>query len=103
MRAIATTALVLLAAAASAHDSWISRERLTDPVTREWCCNHIDCAEEVDNVEAVVGGYRIKSTGEIVARERVIWRSPGSWWRCRYLAGEKAGQTRCLIGPPQGS
>lgn len=85
------------------HDSWISRERIVDPVTNEWCCNHIDCAEEVSGVEAVDGGYLIKSTGEVIPRERVVWRSPGGWWRCRYLGGEKFGKTRCLIGPPQGS
>jgi hypothetical protein len=72
-------------------------------VTKEWCCNDIDCQEEPGNVEAVEDGYRIVSTGEVIPRERVIWRSPGGWWRCRYLGGEKAGMTRCLIGPPMGS
>lgn len=89
-------------ALAMAHDSWISRERITDPVTGEWCCNHQDCREEPGNVEAVDGGYRIKSTGEVIPRQRVIWRSPGGWWRCRYLDPAKNGATRCLIGPPQG-
>ena len=106
---LATAALVavFLCMPALAHDhgagSWINNERLIDPVTREWCCNTNDCREEPDNVEARPDGYRIRSTGEVVARERVIWRSPGGWWRCRYLSGERAGETRCLIGPPQGS
>lgn len=92
---------------AYAHDhgpgAWINMERLTDPVTREWCCNEHDCREEPDNVEPVEGGYRIISTGEVIPHERVIWRSPGGWWRCRYMGGERAGQTRCLIAPPPGS
>jgi hypothetical protein len=100
----AALAAFLLCASARAHDhgpgSWINNERLHDPVTGEWCCNTVDCREESDNVEAVPEGYLIRSTGETIPRERVIWRSPGGWWRCRNLP---TGTTRCLIGPPQGS
>ena len=96
-------ALLMFLTGARAHDSWISRERIYDPVTKEWCCSAMDCQEEVDNVQAVEGGYRIKSTGEVIERERVTWRSPGGWWRCRYLGGPKEGLTRCLIGPPAAS
>lgn len=94
--------LFLLIATTWAHDSWISRENLRDPVSLESCCNAMDCQEEL-GIEAVEGGYLIKSTGEVIHRERIIWRSPGGWWRCRYLSGTKSGLTRCLIGPPQGS
>ena len=86
--------------------AWINRESLTDPVTKQFCCNEHDCREEPDNVEAIDGGYRIRSTGEFIPAARVIWRSPGGWWRCRYLAshalpeGKRIGDTRCLIGPP---
>lgn len=94
-------ALIVAIAYASAHDSWISAERLTDPASGEWCCNHIDCAAET--VREVAGGYATQG-GDVVPAARVIWRSPdGAWWRCRYLAGARAGQTRCLIGPPPGS
>ena len=83
--------------------SWINNQRLTDPVSGEWCCNIQDCREETDNIKAEDGGYRVIDTGEFIPAKRVIWKSPGGWWRCRYLAGEQAGKTRCLIGPPQGS
>jgi hypothetical protein len=93
---------------ARAHDhgpgSWINNQKLKDPVTFEDCCNLNDCAEEPSgNIEPVEAGFLIKSTGEVVARERVIWRSPGGWWRCRYIGPvwpKKPGHTRCLIGPP---
>lgn len=106
------TALLLFAAAAlaafllpaQAHDhgpgSWINNERITDPVTGDWCCDLNDCREEPDNIREVDAGYLVISTGEIIDRKRVIWRSPGGWWRCRNL---NTGTTRCLIGPPQGS
>jgi hypothetical protein len=84
---------------ARAHDSWISREHLTDPVTHAWCCDERDTREETDNIVAVPGGYLVKSTGEVIPKARVIWRSPGGWWRARNLGD---GSTRCLIGPPLG-
>lgn len=83
-----------------AHDHWINEQRLTDPVSGQWCCNLNDCQEESDNIAPVDGGYLVKSTGEVIERARVIWRSPGGWWRCRNLS---TGTTRCLIGPPQGA
>jgi hypothetical protein len=92
---------------AQAHDhgdgSWINNQKLIDPVTGQWCCNLHDCREEPGNVSPVDGGYLIHSTGEVIPRERVIWRSPGGWWRCRHLGGPNVGKTRCLIGPPMGS
>ena len=97
-------ALMLWASAAQAHDhgpgSWINHQKLTDPVTGQWCCDERDTREETDNIEAVPGGFLVKSTGEIIPKERVIWRSPGGWWRSRNL---NDGSTRCLIGPPMGS
>ncbi len=87
-----------------AHDTgegaWINNQRLTDPETKQWCCNLHDCRDETTNVRGVEGGYLIVSTGEVIPRERVIWKSPGGWWRCRNLSD---GSTRCLIGPPNGS
>lgn len=99
-----TVGLLLIATGALAHTtgpgSWIGREGLSDPVTKLSCCNEYDCVEDTPNIETVAGGFRIKSTGEIIPVARVIWRSPGGWWRCVFTAGEDAGKTRCLIGPP---
>lgn len=82
--------------------AWINQQRLTDPITKEWCCNLQDCRDETSNIEETQDGFLVKSTGEVIPEARVIWRAPpGEWWRCRYLAGPNEGKTRCLIGPAQ--
>lgn len=101
-------ACVLLPFFALAHDhgpgSWINNQKLTDPQTKEFCCNLLDCREEPDNVRALAdGNFLILTTQEVFPAARVIWRSPGGWWRCRYMSGSRTGKTRCLIGPPNGS
>jgi hypothetical protein len=93
--------MLLFGSTALGHDHWISRENLRDPVSGQWCCSTDDCEEEYSVVRHISGGYVVVSTGEVIDRKRVIWRSPGGWWRCRYLIGQNAGMTRCLIGPPQ--
>ncbi len=32
----------------------------------------------------------------------VLLDHEGRFWRCKYLVGEQAGRTRCLIVPPSG-
>ena len=93
---LATALLLASSVSAAAHELWINRERLVDPVTKRWCCDSTDCfAQPAGSVKAVPGGYQT-STGEVFPGNRVLWRSPdGKWWRCGY--GKKA---RCLIGPP---
>lgn len=103
-RMFAAAAMLCVLSPAVAHDhgpgSWINHERLIDPVSKEWCCDLRDCQEEKNNVRALPdGNFLIISTGEIILFKRVIWRSPGSWWRCR----RPDNATRCLIGPPPGS
>lgn len=87
---------------ALAHDHWINRQRMTDPVSGEWCCNHIDCAEvKAGGVGEVAGGFMVTETKEVIPYTRIIWKSQdGQWWRCRNL---HTNATRCLIGPPPGS
>jgi hypothetical protein len=95
--------IVLLASSfAAAHESWISSNRLTDPQSGEWCCNHIDCAAvPAGGLSESSGGFLVGETGEVIPYHRVIWRSQdGTWWRCRNM---RTNATRCLIGPPQGS
>lgn len=94
---------LLLPFAAIAHDSWIGSNRMTDPVSGEWCCNHIDCAAiPAGGLQRAPGGYLVTETGETIPASRVIWGTPpdGAWWRCRNLS---TNATRCLIGPPPGS
>jgi hypothetical protein len=97
VRFVAVLLALLCSSFAVAHESWISRNRLADPMSGQWCCNHIDCREET--VKEVAGGYRVE-TGEIIPYTRVIWASPeGTWVRCRNM---QTNATRCLIGPPPG-
>lgn len=95
--------LLCLASAAIAHeDSWINQLQLFDPVSKLFCCGTNDCAHT--KVKEVAGGYLIEETGEVITKNRVIWKSPdGMWTRCRYLDGPLKNQTRCLIGPPPNS
>jgi hypothetical protein len=102
VRLIATLFILLGISVAGAHDSWISRNRLTDPQSGQWCCNHIDCeGQKNGDIREVQGGYLVAATGEVIPYARVIWKSEdGSWWRCRNM---QTNATRCLIGPPPGS
>lgn len=102
MRVAIVVAALALALPALAHNHWINSLRLTDPVSGEWCCNHIDCAPvKVGGVTETAGGYRVTETGEVIPHTRVIWQSQdGAWWRCRNM---QTNATRCLIGPPPGS
>ena len=53
-----------------------SRNRLTDPASGEWCCNHIDCREE--KVSETAGGYRVE-TGETIPYQipyQRVWPIP---------------------------
>lgn len=93
--------LVAIGQRTRAHESWINRNGLTDPVTKDWCCNEHDCKPE--RVSEVRGGYRLYATGEVIPATRVLWRSPdGFWWVCRYQNPnlENFNTARCLIGPP---
>jgi hypothetical protein len=109
LAALAALATVSLAPSVGlGHDagegSWMNHLSLLDPVTHQWCCNEQDCAPvPTGGVLERADGMLVVETGEVIARERIIWRAPdGRWWRCRNLGGENAGMTRCLIGPPRG-
>lgn len=95
---IAAAALAFPADSA-AHDLWINRKRLVDPVSRQWCCNEHDCERVgADGVKENGTGYTVFETGEAIPHSRIIWKSEdGHWWRCRNLSDNS---TRCLIGPP---
>ena len=105
-------ALLIIAALslapALAHDhgegSWMNQMSLVDPVSKQWCCDSRDCEPvPAGGVLERDDGVLVIETGEVIGHERIIWRAPdGRWWRCRNLAGENVGKTRCLIGPPRG-
>ncbi|MEA2934833.1 MAG: hypothetical protein QOD74_1479 [Variibacter sp.] len=102
LRLFVTVFVVSSASLALGHDHWISQNRMLDPVSGEWCCNHIDCAAVPSGgVKESSGGYFVAETAETIPYQRILWGSQdGAWWRCRNL---RTNATRCLIGPPPGS
>ncbi len=84
--------------------SWVNTLNLIDPMTKNWCCNEKDCEPvSLGGIKEDVISFLVVETGESIAKERVIWKAPdGRWWRCKNLAGDEIGKTRCLIGPPRG-
>ncbi|HLN07928.1 MAG TPA: hypothetical protein VK281_03045 [Xanthobacteraceae bacterium] len=100
--------VIVASTPALAHDHWISRENLSDPVTHSVCCGEGDCEDLGDQGIAVRergATFVLGDSGEQIEKNRVLWRSPnGHWWRCGYDAREVDGSqhtvTRCLIGPP---
>lgn len=117
--AMAVALFLTVCARAPAHESgpgyWISTNGLTDPLSGHSCCNKNDCeAVPPGGVAETTDGYLLAETGELIEKERVIWKSQdGQWWRCRYLSDRwvrnsdgrvfNSGETRCLIGPPPNS
>jgi len=97
----ALAALLLLGRDCAAHDHWINQQRLTDPLTGQWCCNEHDCemlAE--DGVQITAQGYVLTDTGEVIPFARAINKSPdGRYWRCHTIE-DGVKRTRCLIVPP---
>jgi len=114
---IVATLAVLLAAQyfaqpAHAHDSWINRQGLRDPLSNIWCCGPDDCEDltalGIPVTEEPNGDVRIGDTHERVESRRIIWASPeGHWYRCYEPLSEGGAPTvkraRCLIGPPKQS
>lgn len=96
-------ALLLPAGEPRAHGdaAWI----MANPATR-MCCGPKDCEPLPENaVRWTVGGWIIAATGEVIplGDARVHRSIDHQFWRCRHLAGEKAGQTRCLFVPDAGT
>lgn len=98
------TLLLILIGAASAHDHWIGRGGYRDPVSGASCCGTMDCAALRDGaVIARRGGWHVVETGEVISYARTLDSPDGRFWRCRFLGGERKGQTRCLFAPGVGS
>jgi len=100
--------LPVLCASCWAHDSWISRDNLRDPLSGVGCCGDQDC-EDLSKLGVTVteqpSGFVLSDTNEQVEKRRVIWKSrEGHWYRCFEKVSTRGGPTwkrvRCLIGPP---
>jgi|RhiMetStandDraft_4_1073278.scaffolds.fasta_scaffold52337_3 hypothetical protein len=87
------------------HESdWVNEANLKDPLSGVHCCGKDDCHPvPAGGIEERGNGYLDKETGDLVPKERVIWKSPdGRWWHCLWQ-WDQPKQTRCLIGPPPSS
>lgn len=103
-RPIRAAAVVFAAACmpppAAAHDHWINRGDYVDPRSGVHCCGPNDCfALPASDIEATPGGYRIRSTGELVPYREVLPSEDASFWRCKKFDGSR----RCFFAPASGS
>lgn len=87
---------VLLATAATAHDSWINQGGHRNGAG-EWCCGEGDCFV-VDPPRITAAGY-VLSDGEVVPFGEAQPSPDGAYWRCRRPDGSR----RCFFAPPPGA
>jgi hypothetical protein len=66
------------------------------------CCNGEDCRKIVDpkDIEPIQGGYRVRSTGEIVDKKYTGISPDNGWHICR--RSDLNRTIRCLLVPPSG-
>jgi hypothetical protein len=90
---------VLTIAPAAAHDSWINKERRTNPAG-EWCCNVQDCSVIPDEqVSVTPQGYYLVATGEFIAHAQAAVSGDNRFWACR----RRDQSIRCFFFPPPGT
>jgi hypothetical protein len=107
-----------------AHDSWISRQRILNPVTQEWCCGTNECGIVMPVPVATAAGWAIHGeeiidvdglrvrVDEIVPYREAMPSPDGYFWRCHSTVNLDYGVTndaaflvdgerRCFFAPPQ--
>ncbi len=117
-------ALLLLISPSPAHDSWISRERMMNPITLDWCCGRGDCGVVMPAPKATAAGWAIHGeeildldgrrirVDEVVPYGETLPSPDGHFYRCHtvgrdYEAGGNPdeylwdGERRCFFAPPQ--
>jgi hypothetical protein len=116
-------AMLLLIGPSPAHQSWISQEGATNPVTGKWCCGARDCGIVMPAPIATTAGWAIHGdeiidhdgrrvrVDEVVPYEEASPSPDGYFWRCHTLEGTLYdvqnhatyvdGQRRCFFAPPQ--
>ncbi len=112
-----------LANPSPAHESWISAEGGTNPVTGKWCCGARDCGIVMPAPIATAAGWAIHGEeiidfdgrrvriDEVVPYEEASPSPDGYFWRCHSLEGTfydvqnhatyVDGKRRCFFAPPQ--
>jgi hypothetical protein len=121
--ALAVAILLALVHQSRAHDSWISRQGILNPVTQAWCCGARDCGIVMPAPVATAAGWAIHgeeiidSNGrrvrvdEVVPYDEATPSPDGYFWRCHTLEGTfydvenhvtyVDGVRRCFFAPPQ--
>ncbi len=122
--ALAVFAFLALVYPSRAHDSWISRDGLKNPVNQGWCCGRGDCGMVMPAPQATAAGWAIHGeeiidisgrqvrVDEVVPYNEVLPSPDGYFWRCHdveslnYDAYGHAheyidGARRCFFAPPQ--
>ena len=94
-RLLLVASLLLPAAGALAHDSWISRGGHRNGAG-EWCCGEGDCFVVPNQSVGITGqGYQLYGTETVPFGE--AQPSPdGAYWRCKRPDGSR----RCFFAPP---
>lgn len=104
MRVVLAAAVALIASAALAHDSWISRGSHRN-AAGEWCCGEGDCFEiPAEFVTVRADGYHVMLLlvdgtpyiTEVVPFAEAQPSPDGAYWRCRRPDGTR----RCFFAPP---
>ncbi len=106
-----------------AHDSWISRDELKNPVTQAWCCGRGDCGIVMPAPQATAAGWAIHGdeiidisgrrvrVDEVVPYPEAAPSPDGYFWRCHTVESKNYdvhghadyvdGERRCFFAPPQ--
>ena len=107
-----------------AHDSWISREHMRNPVTLDWCCGRGDCGIVLPAPKATATGCAIHGeeivdldgrrlrVDEVVPYDETQPSPDGHFYRCHTVGRDYDedgnpneylwdGERRCFFAPPQ--
>jgi len=99
-RSFLIAALALVCAPAAAHDDaqWIADGNYKN-AAGQLCCGPSDCRQvPAADVAPTVGGYWIKSLGELVLYHQAQPSPNGAYWRCFW-----GGERKCFFAPPPNS
>ncbi len=122
--ALTVATLLVLVHPSWAHDSWISRQRVLNPVTHEWCCGTNECGLVMPAPVATAAGWAIHGeeiidvdgrrvrVDEVVPYGEVMPSPDGYFWRCHSTVNpdfdvtndigmQIDGERRCFFAPPQ--
>ena len=122
--AVLSVGSLLLIRSSPAHDSWISRERMMNPITLDWCCGRGDCGIVMPAPKATAAGWAIHGeeildldgrrlrVDEVMPYDETLPSPDGQFYRCHTVGRDYDedgnpneylwdGDRRCFFDPPQ--